>query len=347
MNMVTIKAIGKSYDNKQVLRDINLSIREGEFFTLLGPSGCGKTTLLRIVAGFVYPDSGRVIFKDQDITELAAENRNVGMVFQNYALFPFMNVYENVAYGLKVSKVKKNEIEKRVKSYLKLVKLEGYEDRNVSELSGGEQQRVALARALVVEPRVLLLDEPLSNLDARLRDKMRMELKEIQRKLGITCIFVTHDQKEALTMSDRIAVFDGGQCIQVGTPKEIYSNPVDTFVATFIGETNLFEARVDNRRAAINSSFALSLSSDRKGKFISVRPQDILVSKGKIQDENSFEATIIKVIVGGGLEEYHLLIGDIELRAIKLNTIVDFEGFRENDRVWVSVDPRAVHVLRK
>src|SRR6056297_281021 len=147
MNMVTIKAIGKSYDNKQVLRDINLSIREGEFFTLLGPSGCGKTTLLRIVAGFVYPDSGRVIFKDQDITELAAENRNVGMVFQNYALFPFMNVYENVAYGLKVSKVKKNEIEKRVKSYLKLVKLEGYEDRNVSELSGGEQQRVALARA--------------------------------------------------------------------------------------------------------------------------------------------------------------------------------------------------------
>ncbi|HKL11156.1 MAG TPA: ABC transporter ATP-binding protein [Clostridia bacterium] len=347
MNMVTIKAIGKSYDNKQVLRDINLSIREGEFFTLLGPSGCGKTTLLRIVAGFVYPDSGRVIFKDQDITELAAENRNVGMVFQNYALFPFMNVYENVAYGLKVSKVKKNEIEKRVKSYLKLVKLEGYEDRNVSELSGGEQQRVALARALVVEPRVLLLDEPLSNLDARLRDKMRMELKEIQRKLGITCIFVTHDQKEALTMSDRIAVFDGGQCIQVGTPKEIYSNPVDTFVATFIGETNLFEARVDNRRAAINSSFALSLSSDRKGKFISVRPQDILVSKSKIQEENSFEATIIKVIVGGGLEEYHLLIGDIELRAIKLNTIVDFEGFRENDRVWVSVDPGAVHVLRK
>jgi spermidine/putrescine ABC transporter ATP-binding subunit len=347
MNLVTVKAIGKTYESKQVLKDINLSIREGEFFTLLGPSGCGKTTLLRIIAGFVSPDIGRVIFDEEDITELAAENRNVGMVFQNYALFPFMNVFENVAYGLKVKRIKKKEIKKKVKSYLKLVNLDGYEERNVSELSGGEQQRVALARALVVEPRVLLLDEPLSNLDARLRDKMRIELKEIQRKLGITCIFVTHDQKEALTMSDRIAVFNEGKCIQAGTPQEIYANPVNTFVATFIGETNLFKARIENRKAIINSSVTLSLESDKIGEYISIRPQDIYLSSKKIANDNSFKGTIKKITIGGGLEEYHLIIDELDFRAIKLNTLVDMEGFKEGDHVWLSIDSRVIHVLQQ
>lgn len=345
MDIVTAKAIEKTYGNKQVLKGIDLSIREGEFFTLLGPSGCGKTTLLRIIAGFVSPDSGHVMFHDQDITQLAAEHRNVGMVFQNYALFPFMNVFENVAYGLKVNKVKKKELKEKVKRYLELVNLSGYEDRDVSELSGGEQQRVALARALVVEPQVLLLDEPLSNLDARLRDRMRSELKEIQRKLGITCIFVTHDQKEALTMSDRIAVFNEGECIQIGTPKEIYLNPVNTFVASFIGETNLFKARIENQKAIINDSMLLSLASNQKGAFISIRPQDICITDKMSTNENSFQGIITTITISGDIEEYLVNIKGLELKSIRLNTMGINESFSEGDQVWVTINGKVIHVL--
>jgi iron(III) transport system ATP-binding protein len=251
MELLALENIKKSYEQKCVLNKVNLSINEGEFFTFLGPSGCGKTTLLRIIAGFVRPENGSVYFESNNITLLPAEKRNVGMVFQNYALFPFMNVYDNVAYGLKNKKEKKKTIEQQVRKYLNLVRLEGYDKRNVSELSGGEQQRVALARSLVMQPKLLLLDEPLSNLDARLRDQMRMELKELQRKLGITTIFVTHDQTEALTLSDRIAVFNQGVCVQVGTPHEIYTKPVNAFVANFIGDTNLYKAKIENNKAIL------------------------------------------------------------------------------------------------
>jgi spermidine/putrescine ABC transporter ATP-binding subunit len=347
MDLVIVKGIEKAYESKPVLKNINLSIREGEFFTLLGPSGCGKTTLLRIIAGFVNPDQGQVIFEDEDMTQVSPENRNVGMVFQNYALFPFMNVFDNVAYGLKVKRMKKTDIKEKVKHYLQLVNLSGYEDRNVSDLSGGEQQRVALARALVVEPRVLLLDEPLSNLDARLRDKMRTELKEIQRKLKVTCVFVTHDQKEAMTMSDRIAIFNEGQCMQLGTPKEIYANPMNTFVATFVGDTNLFEAKVEEKKAVLSASITLNLRSDKKGDYISVRPQDIVMSRHQSQSENSFEGLIHKISLSGDLEEYDLTIAELELKVMKLNTLVDEEDFREGDRVWVAIHPKVIHILEQ
>ncbi|MCD6348969.1 MAG: ABC transporter ATP-binding protein, partial [Candidatus Korarchaeota archaeon] len=222
--MVSIRTVEltKVFGDVVAVDHVSLEIKHGEFFTLLGPSGCGKTTFLRTIAGLEMADEGRIYFDDQDITDLPAHLRGTGMVFQNYALWPHMNVFDNIAYGLKIRKVPKSEIEKKVKEVLKLVKLEGLEKRTPHQLSGGQQQRVALARALVINPRVLLFDEPLSNLDAKLRIEMRAELKRIQRDLGITAIYVTHDQEEAMSISDRIAVMNRGRVMQVGTPKEIY-----------------------------------------------------------------------------------------------------------------------------
>jgi len=216
-----------------------LAIKDGEFFTFLGPSGCGKTTTLRIIAGLEYPDEGSIIFDDRDITELPSYERNTGMVFQNYALWPHMNVYENIAYGLKVRNTPSSEIKERVQEVLDLVKLPGLGDRFPNQLSGGQQQRVALARVLVVNPSVLLLDEPLSNLDAKLRVEMREEIKEIQRELGITTVYVTHDQEEAMAISDRLAIQSEGIIRQVGTPRQVYNEPNNLFIATFIGRGNL------------------------------------------------------------------------------------------------------------
>ncbi len=236
--MVSIRTVEltKVFGDVVAVDHVSLEIKHGEFFTLLGPSGCGKTTFLRTIAGLEMADEGRIYFDDQDITDLPAHLRGTGMVFQNYALWPHMNVFDNIAYGLKIRKVPKSEIEKKVKEVLKLVKLEGLEKRTPHQLSGGQQQRVALARALVINPRVLLFDEPLSNLDAKLRIEMRAELKRIQRDLGITAIYVTHDQEEAMSISDRIAVMNRGRVMQVGTPKEIYRNPRNEFVARFIGQ---------------------------------------------------------------------------------------------------------------
>lgn len=239
MSQVRFVNVTKKFDEVIAVNYLNLTIKEGEFFTFLGPSGCGKTTSLRMVAGFSFPTSGRILFEDRDITDVPVHQRNTGMVFQNYALFPHMTVFENVAFGLQVRKRPKIEIQERVRDVLNLVRLNGFEMRKMSQLSGGQQQRVALARALVIRPDVLLLDEPLSNLDARLRDEMRSEILQLQRSLGITTIYVTHDQGEALTMSSRIAVFNQGICQQVGTPSEIYQHPANAFVASFVGESNL------------------------------------------------------------------------------------------------------------
>lgn len=347
MNLLSLNNIEKSYNQKCVLNNINLSINKGEFFTFLGPSGCGKTTLLRIIAGFVQPECGSVIFENKNITLLPAEKRNVGMVFQNYALFPFMNVFDNVAYGLKMRKEKKKIIEQKVGKYLKLVNLDGYDKRNVSELSGGEQQRVALARSLVMEPQLLLLDEPLSNLDARLRDKMRTELKELQSKLGITTIFVTHDQTEALTMSDRIAVFNQGTCIQVGTPNEIYGDPVDSFVANFIGDTNLLKAKIEKNKAIIDPSIILKLSSNSKGDYISIRPQDILIeNKGEIE-HNHLIGKVKKVNISGYLIEYIVTIKTFELRVIKLNSNTDDNKYKIGQSVYLNIKAECIKVLDK
>jgi spermidine/putrescine ABC transporter ATP-binding subunit len=241
---VRLENIGKRYGDLWAVRHIDLDIATGEFYTLLGPSGCGKTTLLRTIAGFVAPDEGAVFLDGHSVNHLPPWKRNLGMVFQNYALWPHMTVFENVAFGLKERKFPRREIERRVLEALEQVGLKGTEGRRPSQLSGGQQQRVALARTLVIQPRVLLLDEPLSNLDAKLRQEMRLELLKLQRDIGLTTVYVTHDQEEALTLSTRIAVMNLGNVIQEGRPREIYESPRDRFVAAFVGKSNFFSGTI-------------------------------------------------------------------------------------------------------
>ncbi len=242
--LLRLSGLEKSIEGTQILRGISLDVQPGEFVTLLGPSGCGKTTTLRIIAGLLSPDAGTVSLDGRDITNLAPEKRDVNTVFQNYALFPHMNVEKNISYGLRVRGVKKPEWQRRVAEMLRLVQLEGYEKRMPSQLSGGQRQRVAIARAVVLNPKLLLLDEPLGALDLKLRQQMQQELKDIQKRLGIAFIYITHDQEEALNMSDRIAIMREGQFEQIGTPEEIYEHPQTRFAAGFIGQTNLIEMDV-------------------------------------------------------------------------------------------------------
>jgi len=241
---VELVDIRKAYHGVEAVRRLNLRIEQGEFFSLLGPSGCGKTTTLRMVAGFVQPTEGRVLIGGQEVTALPPERREIGIVFQNYAIFPHMTVFDNIAYGLKMRKRDKRDIKRRVEASLDTVGLSGYGRRFQRELSGGQQQRVALARVLVIEPRILLLDEPLSALDKKLREEMKFWIKDLQQTLGITTLYVTHDQSEALTMSDRLAVMNAGAVEQVGTPREIYERPASRFVTDFIGESNILEGQV-------------------------------------------------------------------------------------------------------
>lgn len=261
--MIEFKNIEIRYDDFVAMKDLNLSVQEGEFFTLLGPSGCGKTTTLRSLVGFVKPYAGEILINEKVVTNLPIEKRDIGIVFQSYALFPTMNVFENIAFGLKVKKLSKVEIEKKVKEIAEKVDLsEAQLSKNVSELSGGQQQRVAIARALVLEPKILCLDEPLSNLDAKLRGQLRVELKRLQRELGITTIYVTHDQEEALTLSDRIAVFNNGRIEQVGTPYEIYNKSSSEFVCDFIGDINRLQSGIIQK---INHQTAMKLNEEKVG----------------------------------------------------------------------------------
>ena len=234
--IIEIKGLSKSFGDKKVLENINLYIRRGEFITLLGPSGCGKTTLLRMIAGFLQPDEGSILMDGKELAGVPPHERPLNTVFQRYALFPHLDVYDNIAFGLKLKKVPEEEIEKRVRRVLKLVAMSDYEDRDVETLSGGQQQRIAIARAIVNQPKVLLLDEPLAALDLKMRKDMQIELKEMHKKLGITFIYVTHDQEEALTLSDTVVVLNEGRIQQIGTPVDIYNEPVNCFVADFIGE---------------------------------------------------------------------------------------------------------------
>ena len=242
---IALEGVSKRFGKHEAVRDVSLSIREGEFFSLLGPSGCGKTTTLRMIAGFEMPDAGRIYLQGEDVTALFSNRRPVNMVFQQYALFPHMSIYDNVAFGLKVKKVPRSEHVGRVSEMLRIVELEGLEKRKPRQLSGGQQQRVALARALVNAPAALLLDEPLGALDVKLRKQMQLQLKAIQNDVGTTFVYVTHDQEEALAMSDRIAVMNGGQVEQIGNPREIYTRPQTAFVADFIGSLNVLDLRVD------------------------------------------------------------------------------------------------------
>ncbi|WP_299018764.1 spermidine/putrescine ABC transporter ATP-binding protein PotA [uncultured Photobacterium sp.] len=293
--VIQLKGLNKSFDGKQIITGLDLDVNDGEFLTILGPSGCGKTTVLRLIAGFENADSGQVIIAGNNVTDIPAEQRNVNTVFQSYALFPHMTVFDNVAFGLRMQKVADSEIEPRVMEALRMVQLDGYASRKPHQLSGGQQQRVAIARAVVNKPKVLLLDESLSALDYKLRKQMQIELKQLQRKLGITFIFVTHDQEEALSMSDRIIVMRDGNVEQDGSPREIYEEPTNLFVARFIGEINVFDAvvkeRLDEDRVLADVEGRSSLIHCKlpvvKGERVKVllRPEDIRLEEIENTDD--------------------------------------------------------------
>lgn len=288
--IISFTDVVKRYEDETVLKKVNFEIEEGKFYTLLGPSGCGKTTILRIIAGFSEASEGDVYFEGKRINDVPANQRQVNTVFQDYALFPHMNVFENVAFGLKIKKLPKNQITEKVQEALRLVRLDGYSNREISEMSGGQRQRVAIARAIVNEPKVLLLDEPLSALDLKLRTDMQYELRELQRRLGITFIFVTHDQEEALAMSDEIFVLNNGEIVQSGTPVDIYDEPINKFVADFIGESNIVNGTMidDYLVEFVGKQFECVDGGMRKNEPIEIviRPEDLsltTVEKGKLK----------------------------------------------------------------
>jgi spermidine/putrescine ABC transporter ATP-binding subunit len=300
-----LQHVYKSFDDQEVIADLSLSVYKGELCCLLGPSGCGKTTTLKMIAGLLEPDAGAVILDGKDITHMPPQRRNVGLVFQNYALFPHMNVYDNVAYGLRRRKVPRDEIKTRVARVLELVQLGEYGQRRIHELSGGQQQRIALARSLVIEPKLLLLDEPLSNLDARLRADMRREIRHIQRTLGITAIHVTHDQEEAMSISDRIVLMNQGLIEQIGTPRDIYENPATKFVADFIGQVNFLRGRVvDQKLLLLGEHFVLPEGRWTEGMDVicSIRPERVGVQEA---GTSPLRATVRDVTYFGSMVRYH------------------------------------------
>ena len=311
--IIDLKNISVSFDNQKILNNINLYIRDGEFITLLGPSGCGKTTTLRIIAGFLQQDSGDVIFEGKNINGVPAYKRQVNTIFQRYALFPHLNVYENIAFGLRLKKMKEKDIQQKVKEMLALVNLSGFGSRKIDSLSGGQQQRVAIARALAVEPRVVLLDEPLGALDLKLRKDMQVELKNIQQKLGITFIYVTHDQEEALSMSDTVVVMNNGEIQQIGTPLDVYNEPKNAFVADFIGESNILDGIMHEDFSVEFSSISFKCVDKgfKKDEPVDVviRPEDIDVvapDKGMLKGE----------------------VTSVTFKGVHYEIIVDIHGFK-------------------
>ena len=316
---ISLEGVGKRFGDVVAVRETNLDIRDGEFFSMLGPSGCGKTTTLRMIAGFEVPDSGRMLLRGADVTNVPPNQRNVNTVFQHYALFPHMSVFDNVSFGLELKRVPRGERRERVTEMLQVVQLEGMEKRKPQQLSGGQQQRVALARALVNRPAALLLDEPLGALDVKLRKQMQLELKRIQTELGTTFVYVTHDQEEALTMSDRIAVMNGGDIEQVGDPKEIYEHPQTPFVADFVGSLNAFDLRVDE----VADGLAVMRVSEREQLVVpvgagtrtgdelrvAVRPERVRIepTNGRVTEGGStVEGTVAELVYLGGLTQFHV-----------------------------------------
>src|SRR5574344_2861223 len=279
-HIINLQHITKSFGGKKVLDDINLYVRKGEFLTLLGPSGCGKTTMLRLIAGFANPDEGSILLEGKNISDIPPYQRPLNTVFQRYALFPHLDVYDNIAFGLKLKKMPEEEIDKKVRKVLKMVSMSDYEDRDVDSLSGGQQQRVAIARAIVNEPKVLLLDEPLSALDHKMRKDMQIELKDMHKKLGITFIYVTHDQEEALTMSDTIVVMKDGVIQQIGDPMKIYNEPKNAFVADFIGESNIYNGTIIDKLMVrfLGHNFKCLDNYPLNEKVdVVVRPEDVII----------------------------------------------------------------------
>ncbi len=343
-SIIRLENISVALGGEQILKDLNLTINDKEFVTLLGPSGCGKTTTLRIIGGFQRHDSGNVFFADELINDLPPYKRNVNTVFQKYALFPHLDVYDNIAYGLNIKKVPKNEIKPRVEEMLALVNLRGFEHRDVTSLSGGQQQRVAIARALVNKPHVLLLDEPLGALDLKLRKEMQIELKNIQIKTGITFIYVTHDQEEALTMSDTVVVMKGGEIQQIGTPQDIYNEPENAFVADFIGESNILPGKMteDYRVEICGKMFDCvdKAFEDGDGKVgIVVRPEDIEIKTEK----EGFLCGKVKSCVFKGVH-YEMTIEQVNYPYTWLVHSTDAADV--DDIVGMCFYPNDIHVMR-
>ncbi len=330
MSVVDIDGVSKRFDRVVALDDVSLTFAEGEFFGLLGPSGSGKTTLLRSIAGFVEPEAGAIRIDGADIRDMPVHRRDIGMVFQNYALFPHMSVYENVAFGLAVRGVAGAEIAERVRAILALVRLAGYEERRPRQLSGGQQQRVALARALITRPRVLLLDEPLGALDRRLRQEMQIELKSIQREVGITTAFVTHDQEEALTLSDRIAIFNEGRVVQVGAPSAVYERPETVFAAGFLGDANFFAGRAAGRGAVLVDGqgtllTADPLPADGAPVTLAVRPEKIALAAADAAPapagapQNRLDGRVVQSVYSGNSITYKIAVAGAELTVFEQN----------------------------
>ena len=340
--IIDLKNISVTFGNNQILKNLNLYIRDKEFITFLGPSGCGKTTTLRIIAGFIEPDEGDVVFEGKKINGVPPHKRQVNTVFQRYALFPHLNVYENVAFGLRIKKVPEKQIKETVEEMLALVNLTGFNKRNINSLSGGQQQRVAIARALAVKPRVLLLDEPLGALDLKLRKDMQNELKKIQQRLGITFVYVTHDQEEALSMSDTVVVMDGGVIQQIGTPLDIYNEPKNAFVADFIGESNILDGVMIDDCLVDFSGYRFECLDKGFGKNeavdVVVRPEDVDVVEPK------------KGMLCG-------VVTSVTFKGVHFEIIVDIGGFKwmiqttdyqpEGAKIGLFIEPDAIHIMKK
>ena len=357
--IIELTNVYKEYDGTLAVENVNLYVRKGEFITFLGPSGCGKTTTLRMIAGFELPTSGKIMLNGKDITELPPHKRPVNTVFQRYALFPHLNVYENIAYGLKLKKVKvtyedavgnqierierftKEEIDEKVKKALKMVDLEDFEKRSVTTLSGGQQQRIAIARAIVNEPEILLLDEPLGALDLKMRKDMQLELKEMHKKLGITFIYVTHDQEEALTMSDTIVVMKDGKIQQIGTPQDIYNEPNNSFVADFIGESNIYSGTIvgDKKVRFINKIFDCVDEFEKNEKVdVVVRPEDVKIVS---EEEGMVKGVISSCIFKGVHYQMTMMVGRSEV------VIQSTKGYEVGEKVSITIAPNDIHIMHK
>ena len=341
-NIISLKNIVVSFDNEQILKCINLDIKDKEFVTLLGPSGCGKTTTLRIIGGFLTPDSGDVMLEGKRINDLPPHKRNVNTVFQRYALFPHLNVYDNIAFGLRVKKLPEKEIQKRVGEMLEMVNLMGYEKRSVNRLSGGQQQRVAIARALVNRPKILLLDEPLGALDLKLRKDMQTELRKIQQALELTFVYVTHDQEEALTMSDTVVVMNNGTIQQIGSPTDIYNEPINAFVADFIGESNIVNGKMPKdclvefagkQFECVDKGFSPDETVD-----VVVRPEDVKI----IPAPEAKLTGIVESVVFKGVH-YEMIVDSVDHKWMIHSTKYEPVG----TMIGMTFDPYDIHIMKK
>ena len=356
-SFIQINNISKHFADVKAVDDVSFEIKEGEFFSLLGPSGCGKTTLLRLLAGFEYPTTGNLLIDGVDITELSPDKRPTNMVFQNYAIFPHLNVEKNIQFGLRKLGLSNDEIDNKVKDVLTLVKLEGYEQRFSNQLSGGQRQRVALARALVRQPKVLLLDEPLGALDKKLRDEMQLELRTLQKNIGITFVFVTHDQQEAISMSDRVAVMSEGKIQQLSAPNELYKKPQNIFVSDFIGETNFLKATTKSQDGEyIKVSIEdlgefmvkndLNLDENSLDVVCSVRPETMMIDKVKSDWDICLEAEIKQTSYLGEMTKFYVETKEIEKTITVSSKYFDNKSFK-NNKCFISISLDDISLLKK